>query len=65
VGDHHHPLGKQAKTYQPCLSILDTVVDEGDAASVQHVRSIGKVQAVLFTITSVLRAVPFVLQESL
>ena len=59
VSHHHDPPSEHPESDQPFLSIVETVIDEADAAAGEDLFGIRKIQAVLGTIAAVLGFVPF------
>jgi hypothetical protein len=60
VGDNDCSTGEQAQGDKPFLSIIETVVYEGDARPGQHLFGVRKVQTVFGGVALVLRFVPFI-----
>jgi len=60
LGNHDGSTGEQAQADQPFLSIIETVVYEGDARPGQYLSGIRKIQTMLGEVASVLRFVPLV-----
>jgi hypothetical protein len=54
VSHHHDPPSKHSESDQPFLSIVETVVDEADAAAGEDLFGIGNVEALLGTMAAVL-----------
>jgi len=65
VGDHDYPLFEHAQSDQPFLSIVETVVDEGNTRPCQHLFGVGEIQSVFSHVAGVLGLVPFEYQATL
>jgi hypothetical protein len=60
VGDDDYSTGEQAQGDKPFLSIIETVIYEGDARPCQHLSGVSKVKAMLRRIGAVLCFISFV-----
>ena len=60
MSHHQDPPGEHPESDQPFLPIVETVIDEDDAAAGEDLFGIGKVQAVFGTIAAFLGFVPFI-----
>jgi hypothetical protein len=60
MSHHHDPPSEHAESDQPFLSIIETVIDEADAAAREDPFGVDKVQAMLGTIAAVLGFISFI-----
>src|SRR5262249_30698153 len=63
VGNDDYSTSEQAQSDEPFLSILETVINEGDARSSQHLFGVRKIQTVFSEVGAVLRFVPFIYHD--
>ena len=63
VSHYYDPPSEHSKSNQPFLSIVETVIDEADAATGEDLFGIGKVQPVLGTIAAVFGFVPLITHD--
>jgi hypothetical protein len=59
MGNRYQPSGKQAQSDKPFLSIVETVIYEGNARTGKHQFGVREIQAMLDKVAAVLRRVPF------
>src|SRR5271167_2845509 len=65
VGDNDYSADEQAQSDKPFLSIIKTVIDEGDAGSAQHLFGVRKVQTMLGGVAAAFRLVPLAYHPTL
>jgi hypothetical protein len=60
MGYRYQASGEQPQSDKPFLSIIESVIYEGDARTSQHQFSVREIQTVLGKVAPVLRVVPFI-----
>ncbi len=60
VGNHDYSTGQQTQGDEPFLTIIETVIYEGDATTAEHLFSVREIQPVLSEVAPVLRFIPLV-----
>jgi hypothetical protein len=63
VGNDNYPTDEQTHSDKPLLSIIETLIHEGDAGPGQHLFGVRKIQTVFSEVAAVLRFVPAPTQD--